>query len=170
MNCQALQQLELWDRAMEARLLTAAGCRLPAVVSTAPTRLPLKSLTSAAEYVAPEAIESAVNLCPDATSVVLSNSWLPSEALYKVRQPCAFRENPYRSPTYLFSPTLNLDQWGTENQWKFTEFQSIWSESFQWCYIDRNSETLTDSNLVSRQADLICLDSLISSTMSWRAK
>lgn len=76
--------VEQWDRALEARLLTPAGVRLSEQPVGPPEVLQLRALSSAAEFVAADSLDAAVRLCPFAHSVSISNSWLPSEALYKV--------------------------------------------------------------------------------------
>lgn len=81
---QALEQVEVWDAHIESCLLSRAGTRVSQVPGIAPTKLKLTSLTSTAEYVREEGLDTAVRLCPDTRAVSISNAWLPNEALYKV--------------------------------------------------------------------------------------
>nr|CAD7257529.1 unnamed protein product [Timema shepardi] len=81
---EAIQGVECWDEALEARLLSGAGVRLNTTDSPSPSSLQLTTLISSSENVQPEGLEAAVRLCPDAQSIILSNSWLPNEALYKL--------------------------------------------------------------------------------------
>nr|CAD7410430.1 unnamed protein product [Timema cristinae] len=81
---EAIQGVECWDEALEARLLSGAGVRLNTTDSPSPSSLQLTTLISSSENVQSEGLEAAVRLCPDAQSIILSNSWLPNEALYKL--------------------------------------------------------------------------------------
>nr|CAD7604067.1 unnamed protein product [Timema genevievae] len=81
---EAIQGVECWDEALEARLLSGAGVRLNTTDAPSPSSLQLTTLISSSENVQPEGLEAAARLCPDAQSIILSNSWLPNEALYKL--------------------------------------------------------------------------------------
>lgn len=80
---EAADMVEQWDRALEARLLTPAGVRLSEQPVAAPDVLPLRALTSNAEFVSMDWVDTTVRMCPFASSVTISGSWLPSEVLYK---------------------------------------------------------------------------------------
>ena len=81
---QAVDLVEQWDRALEARLLTPAGVRLSEQPVAPPAALQLRALSSNAEFVSMDSLDTAVRMCPFATAISISGSWLPSEALYKV--------------------------------------------------------------------------------------
>ncbi|KAK3909480.1 F-box/LRR-repeat protein 2 [Frankliniella fusca] len=80
---EAVDMVEQWDRALEARLLTPAGVRLSEQPVAPPDVLQLRALTSGVEFVGLDSLDSAVKMCPFAASISISGSWLPNEALYK---------------------------------------------------------------------------------------
>lgn len=81
---EAVDWVGQWDRVLEARLLTPSGVRLSEKVVAPPDVLQLRTLASTAEFVSMDSLDAAVRLCPFASSVSISESWLPSEALYKL--------------------------------------------------------------------------------------
>lgn len=84
---QAVDLVDQWDRTLEARLLTPAGVRLSEQPVAPPSVLQLRALTSNAEFVSMDSLDTATRMCPFANAITISGSWLPSEALYKV-PPC----------------------------------------------------------------------------------
>ncbi|XP_054281472.1 uncharacterized protein LOC128999131 isoform X2 [Macrosteles quadrilineatus] len=81
---EAIEQVDMWDQQSELCLLTRAGVRVSATPANPPSRLRLTCLNSTVECVREESVEATVRLCPDATNVAISNSWLPNESLYKL--------------------------------------------------------------------------------------
>lgn len=81
---QVLELVEHWDKGLESRLLMGAGVKICAESAVLPSQFKLRTLISAAEYVPIEGLDAATRLCPETSTITLSNAWLPSAALYKL--------------------------------------------------------------------------------------